>query len=96
MLLPTAYCPNCRRDAVVYRDVAPDGDPLTAELETRCVDCDTRLDRFGTQPDLTERDLSELRTLGYKDLDRPNPLGRGGCFETTGCVGCPKIDTRPW
>ncbi len=96
MLLPTAYCPRCKRDALVHRTLPEDGDPMTAELQVRCVDCDTRLDRFGQEPELKLEALEALVRTGYTDLDRPPPIGRGGCFERSGCEGCPKIDTRPW
>ncbi len=91
-----AGCPRCRREVLVYRAVAEGADPLVAELETRCVDCDARLDRFGTEPEITDCDPRELRTRGYPDLDRGPTVGLGGCFETRGCEGCPKIGSRPW
>jgi hypothetical protein len=81
---------------IVYRAVAEVADPLTAPLETRCIDCDTRLDRFGIEPELTQKPIHELADDGYTDLDRPRPIGPGGCFEDRGCEGCPKIDSRPW
>jgi len=96
MNLPTAPCPQCRRDVLVYRTVDEDGDPLQADLQTRCVDCDTRLDRFGTEPPITAVASADLEKQGYRNLDRPAPIGRGGCFETKGCDGCPKIESRPW
>jgi hypothetical protein len=96
MLLPTAHCPRCRRDVLVYRTVADEADPMDAELQSRCVDCDTRLDRFGTEPELTAKSMKDLGKDGYRDLDKPPPIGRGGCFEERGCEGCPKIDSRPW
>ncbi len=55
MKLPVARCPRCRTDVVVYRTVALGEDPLTAPLETRCVDCDARLDRFGVEPEIVEK-----------------------------------------
>lgn len=94
-MLSTTRCPQCRRDVLVYRDVARGADPATAPLETRCVECDTRLDRFGLAPVLEERPLLELKGLGYHELHKPAPVGAGGCF-TKGCEGCAKIDTRPW
>lgn len=96
MKLPVAACPKCRTDVIVYRAVAEGADPLTAPLQTHCIDCDTRLDRFGVEPEATLRPLGELTSGGYTDLDKPRPIGRGGCFETRGCDGCPKIDSRPW
>lgn len=95
MLLPTAACPSCRRDVVVYRTVA-EGSPDGSALETRCLDCDTRLDRFGQQPQVTERGAEDLEALGYRSLDKVQPIAKGGCFETRGCEGCSKIDSRPW
>lgn len=96
MLLPTAPCPACRRDVVVYRTV-PEGSAVDdGVLETRCVDCDIRLDRFGQQPEVTERGADALESLGYRSLDKVPPIGRGGCFESRGCEGCSKIDSRPW
>ena len=94
-MLATARCPDCREDVLVYRDVARGADPETAPLETRCVECDTRLDRFGLAPVLTDRPLMELAGMGYRDLSKAPPVGDGGCF-TKGCVGCAKIDSRPW
>ncbi len=96
MLLPTAHCPHCKRETLVHRTVAADADPRTAELEWRCVDCDGRLDRFGATPQIDDKALPELKALGYDDLDKPRPIGPGGCFEAIGCEGCPKIETRPW
>ncbi len=95
MQLPTAWCPGCRAEVLVHRDVAPGGDPSTDPLETRCVECDLRLDRFGLAPALTDRPLLELAGMGYRDLDKAPPVGEARCF-TKGCEGCPKIDTRPW
>jgi hypothetical protein len=91
MLLPTAPCPNCRKDTVVYRALSDDD-----ELQTRCLDCDVQLDRFGQTPEVTERSSSELSAMGYTNLDKPPPVAPGGCFSTRGCDGCPKIDSRPW
>ncbi|MCO4772962.1 MAG: hypothetical protein KDA24_23215 [Deltaproteobacteria bacterium] len=95
MNLPTAHCPSCRTEVLVYRDVPRGADPGTDRLETRCVECDTRLDRFGLAPVLTDRPLMELAGMGYRDLEKAPPTGTGGCF-TKGCEGCPKIDSRPW
>jgi len=95
MNLPTAHCPACRTEVLVYRDVARGEEPSEAPLETRCVECDLRLDRFGLDPVLTDRPLLELSGMGYVDLDKAQPSGSGGCF-TKGCEGCPKIDSRPW
>jgi len=94
-MLATARCPVCKRDVLVYRDVARGADPATAPLETRCVECDSRLDRFGLAPVLQDKPLLELAGLGYRDLDKAPPVGEAGCF-TKGCAGCAKIDTRPW
>ncbi|MCP4868859.1 MAG: hypothetical protein GY898_09080 [Proteobacteria bacterium] len=98
MKLPVAHCPKCRCDVIVYRTTAPDADALTAPLQTRCIDCDTRLDRFGQEPEVALHPWEQVTSDGYTDLDmdRPRPIGRGGCFETRGCDGCPKIDSRPW
>jgi hypothetical protein len=95
LLLPTASCPSCKRTSLVYRSLreGPGGQEV---LESRCADCDTRLDRFGLAPIITEQSFSSLAGLGYEDLDRPAPVGPGGCFVGGGCEGCPKIDTRPW
>jgi hypothetical protein len=95
MLLPTTWCPSCRDDVVVYRTL-PDGADAESPLELRCVDCDARLDRFGARPELAERAVKDLEGMGYTNLDRPAPVGPGGCFTTRGCEGCPKIDSRPW
>jgi hypothetical protein len=95
MNLPTTRCPSCRQDVLVYRDVAPGADPAKAPLETRCVECDTRVDRFGLAPVLTTRPLLELKGMGYRELHKPAPVGEAGCF-TKGCEGCGKIDSRPW
>ena len=96
MLLPTAYCPQCRRDCLVHR--APDSAEAvdTAPLHTFCVDCDTRLDRFGLDPVIRERDLAAVQGLGYLRMDGARPVAAAGCFATTGCEGCHKIDSRPW
>jgi len=94
--VPVAWCPKCSRDAIVHRCVADGEDPLSADLQVRCVDCDTRLDRFGLEPDVRQRPLEALVADGYVDLDKPPPIGRGGCFESRGCEGCSKIDSRPW
>jgi len=94
--LPVAACPSCRRAVIVYQTVAAGADPGTAPLETRCIDCDARLDRFGVEPGVVETPLGTLTGEGYTDLDRPPPIGQGGCFEDRGCDGCPKIETRPW
>jgi len=61
-----------------------------------CVDCDTRLDRFGLAPVLEERDLTAVQALGYLRLDGARPVAAAGCFATRGCEGCEKIDSRPW
>ena len=95
MRLPTAFCPGCRAEVLVHRDVAPGADPMTAPLETRCARCDRRLDRFGLAPVLTDRPLLELAGLGHRDLDKPAPTGEARCF-TRGCEGCAKIHSRPW
>ncbi len=95
MNLPTTHCPACRRDVLVYRDVARGADPATAPLQTRCIECDVRLDRFGLDPVLMDRPLLELKGMGYLELHKPAPIGEGGCF-TRGCQGCDKIDSRPW
>jgi len=95
LLLPTAPCPSCGRSTVVYRSFG-DGAGPEDELETRCVDCDTRLDRFGLAPVITEQPLSSIDQIGYSDLDRPAPVGLAGCFVGGGCEGCSKIESRPW
>ena len=95
MLLPTAHCPSCDRPTLVYRAL-PEAPEQQNDLETRCVDCDTRLDRFGLAPVVAEQSVEQLSHLGYRDLDRPEPVGLGGCFTTRGCEGCSKIDSRPW
>ncbi len=95
MLLPTAHCPTCRKDVVVYRTL-PDGGTEDAPLESRCLDCDARLDRFGTTPAVSDRSVKELEEMGYGNLDKPSPVAPGGCHTTRGCDGCPKIDSRPW
>ena len=96
MELPTVDCPVCRTRVVAYRKVGEGADPLTAPLQVHCVDCDERLDRFGSDPDESKVAWNGLTKLGYLDLDRPKPVGPGGCIETRGCEGCAKIDTRPW
>lgn len=96
MLLPTARCPCCSADVVVYRTVAEDADVDEAPLEWRCVDCDTRLDRFGANPAITDCAPKALESMGYRDLDKASPVSLGGCHTTRGCEGCPKIDSRPW
>lgn len=96
MQLPVASCPRCQREVLVYRSVDPEQDPLVADLLVRCVDCDTRLDRFGLEPELRQRSLDALTDAGYVDLDKPTPIGRGGCFEENDCEGCPKVESRPW
>jgi len=95
VLLPTVYCPRCKRDCLIHRAPAPGADD-DAPLHVFCVDCDTRLDRFGLDPVLTERDLTAVQALGYLRLDGSRPVAEAGCFATTGCEGCHKIDTRPW
>lgn len=96
MRLPTAYCPNCRVEVLVYGWVDSDSQEQDAKIRTRCVDCDAVLDRFGADVTITEKPIAELVTAGYTDLDRGRPVGPGGCFENNGCDGCPKIETRPW
>ena len=96
MELSTSHCPRCKSETLVYQALSDAPGEAADALQLRCMDCDTRLDRFGIEPELTRRSVAELRTLGYRDLDRPAPVGRGGCFETRGCEGCSKIDTRPW
>lgn len=99
MLLPTASCPSCNRTSLVYRCLGQPSRPGSSsdfEVETRCLDCDTRLDRFGLAPVITDQAISALAELGYTDLDRPAPVGPGGCFVDGGCGGCSKIDSRPW
>jgi len=93
MLLPTLRCPSCQADVVVYRALPPGGE---GPLETRCMDCDARVDRFGTTPRVTERGAEALSAMGYANLDKPAPVAPEGCFSTRGCEGCPKIDSRPW
>lgn len=95
MLVPTAHCPACKKTTLLYRVLAS-SDLEEERLETRCVDCDHRTDRFGLDPIITEVPFRDLQSMGYSDLDRPEPLGPGGCFTTRGCEGCSKIDTRPW
>jgi len=96
MQLPTAHCPHCAVSVLVYGWVDPANDTNEGPVRTRCVDCDTFLDRFGVTPDITRSSISDLVATGYVDLDRGRPVGPGGCFENDGCEGCPKIDTRPW
>jgi len=96
MQLPTAQCPKCGVAVLVYGWVDPESDDQDVELRSRCVDCDTLLDRFGATVIITEAPLEQLVAAGYRDLDRGKPVGPGGCFENKGCEGCPKIDTRPW
>lgn len=93
MLLPTSHCPRCKQDCLIHRAPLPD-DPEGA-LHVFCVDCDTRLDRFGLDPVVTERDLTSVQGLGYLRLNGARPVAAGGCF-TKGCEGCHKIDSRPW
>jgi hypothetical protein len=95
LLLPTANCPSCSRPSLVYR-APPEDLSRGAELETRCLDCDTLLDRFGIAPVIIDRPLSAMAELGYSDLDRPSPVGPAGCFVGGGCEGCSKIESRPW
>ena len=78
----------------MYR-TPPEAPSDGAELETRCLDCDTRLDRFGIAPVITDRTFSAVTDLGYSDLDRPTPVGPAGCFVGSGCEGCSKIESRP-
>lgn len=96
MLLPTAWCPSCAKTAVVYRTVADDAPTDDAPLQSRCVDCDTRLDRFGEAPTTTDCSPKDLESMGYPNLDKAPPVAPGGCHTTRGCEGCPKIDSRPW
>ncbi|MEE2829174.1 MAG: hypothetical protein VX498_08295 [Myxococcota bacterium] len=95
MRLPTTYCPVCKTTVLIHRTLV--AQPGSQEgLETRCLDCNERLDRFGLAPVIADMAVGELRSLGYHDLDRPEPIGPGGCFATRGCEGCSKIDSRPW
>ena len=94
--LPTSWCPRCRKQVLVHRTVASEADPLTAPLETHCVECDERLDRFGLAPAIEDRSYGELQGLGYGDWDKPAPIGAAGCFVTRGCDDCSKKDSRPW
>jgi len=96
VLLPTAYCPACKQDCLVHRAPVEGADPTDAPLHTWCVDCDTRLDRFGLDPVIRNRDLSAVQGLGYLRLDGARPVAAAGCFATKGCDGCSKIDSRPW
>ena len=95
MLLPTAYCPHCRRDCLIHRSPAL-GAGTDTPLHVYCVDCDARLDRFGLDPVIQEKDLKAVQALGYRRLDGANPVAAAGCFATKGCEGCDKIDSRPW
>lgn len=79
----------------MYRTL-PRSEEEGGHVESRCVDCSTRLDRFGLDPIVHEQTIRDLEGIGYEDLDRPVPVGLGGCFSTRGCEGCPKIETRPW
>ncbi len=95
-MLPTASCPHCRTTVLIYRDVGHSEDPQTAPLRSFCLDCHSPLDRWGEAAALTPVTLGDAEGLGYRDLNRAQPVGPGGCFMTRGCEGCPKIDTRPW
>jgi hypothetical protein len=69
MKLPVAFCPTCRRDVLVHLAV-PDGeDPMTAELELRCVDCDAPVGRRGLPLMPDERGPEETGRMGYSTLD---------------------------
>jgi hypothetical protein len=81
---------------LVHRAPEPGGPASTARLHSWCVDCDTRLDRFGLDPVITDRTLTALQGLGYLRLDAARPVAAAGCFATTGCEGCSKIESRPW
>ena len=97
MLVWVARCPSCKADVIVHRRSHPSNsdDLFTSSRGLYCVDCDTRLDRFGLAPAVRDLRLSALEHLGYSDLDRPTPFGPRGCFETTDCEGSKKIDSRP-
>ena len=96
MELPTARCPDCNRRVLVYQGVAPCADPMTAPLHRYCADCDTRLDRFGSQPNLAEEPLAKLVLEGYRDLDSGAQALEPGCRTNKGCDDCPKLSTRPF
>ena len=69
MKLPVAFCPACRRDVLVHL-AAPDGiDPLIAELELRCVDCDAPVARKGLPISPEEADREQTERMGYSTLD---------------------------
>lgn len=69
MKLPVAFCPACRREVLVHL-AAPEGtDPMTAELELRCVDCDGAVARPGLPLAPEDRELAETERMGYPTLD---------------------------
>lgn len=69
MKLPVAFCPVCRREVLVHL-AAPDGeDPMTADLELRCVDCDSAVSRAGLPLAPEDRDIEEAEEMGYPTLD---------------------------
>ena len=96
MQLPTAHCPHCKRNTLVYWGVAACADPMTAKLGRFCGDCDAKLDRFGTSPELRAEPLAKLVLEGYRDLDFPGPELETSCRTNTGCENCSKLSTRPF
>ncbi len=64
-----AFCPACGRDVLVHL-AAPEGeDPMTADLELRCVDCDGRIGRKGLPVSPDDREPEEVEEAGYPTLD---------------------------
>jgi len=96
MQLPTAHCPQCKRNTLTYWGSAACTDPMTASLGRYCADCDTSLDRFGGSPSLHNEPLAKLILEGYRDLDLPGPELEASCRTNSGCESCPKLSTRPF
>ena len=69
MKLPVAFCPVCRQEVLVHL-AAPEGeDPMTADLELRCVDCDSPVGREGLPLAPDDRDADQVDEMGYPTLD---------------------------
>ena len=69
MKLPVVFCPACRADVLVHLAAPPGEDPMTAELELRCVDCDGPVQRAGLPLAPEERGPEQTERMGYQTLD---------------------------
>lgn len=77
---PSAPCPACARDVLVYRDLAPDG-----AIVQRCLDCDAALDQGAASNAWSTRDVLDA---GYalEGATQADPSD-AGCASSGGCRG---------